>query len=460
MSQARDAGIEALRSGDAKAALQHLAQAVKENPQDVQAIAYLGTAYGQLNMPEQAAQCLARAVALAPQSAPIRFNLGAALERAGKPEQARACYQEALKLDSSHQRAAQALARLGGAPGASPAAPPTPAAGPAMAGDFLLPGAEPSPAPGPAPSPYGPPPPAAGSQYGTPPPASPYGAPPPASGGAPAPAPGYPMASPMAPPPAAPGYVSPGGPAAPGAYPAPPPPPAPSGPPGGMQPLGEWTPPPQAAPAGGPPGGMQPLGEWTPPPGSQGGLAGYQTAPPRTSEYGPPPAPVTRVAGDTFVGAARADEGVSRKDFLGQCYLAGMGMGVWWGLAGGVGVFLRSMSMPGSMWSRALPIILAICAMQVALGALLYGLIGLLGGNSEDAEGTCSNAGMALGVLTAIAGIMGGMTFTFYGAAIGGFAGFWVSRMLGKALGGNINEMQANVFVVAGAHGVATARQR
>jgi hypothetical protein len=449
MSQAaREAGIQALRSGDAKTALQHLAEAVRQNPQDVQAYGYLGAAYGQLNMPERAVECLTRATALAPQSAALWFNLGVAQEKAGKRAEAVASLRQALKADPSYDRARQALSRLGEdagapappagapAPGTPAPAAPAPTGAPTIVGDFVLPGASPS-----APGPSGPP--GAPPAY---PPSSPTLQPgqwsPPAAGGPPGGAPGY----------GAPGGTAPGY----GVPPPPTPPPPPSaGPPGGMRPLGEGTPPaaPPAPGPGGPPGGMQPLGDWAPPPGA---ASPWQPAPgqPAAGPGGPPAE--SRAAGpEPYVGTFDAAEGISQKEFLGRCYLAGMGMGVWWGLLGAGATFIRSMSLPGSEWGRLLPVILTVCLMTVALGALLYGLIGLLGGSTDDAETTCGNAGMALGLLTAVLAFFVGASFTIYGAALGAFGGFWVSRALGKALGGNINEMRQTVFVVAGGGRVA-----
>ena len=52
---ARDAGIQALKTGNAAAAIEHLQRAVQENPQDGQSHGYLGLAYGQARQFEKAA---------------------------------------------------------------------------------------------------------------------------------------------------------------------------------------------------------------------------------------------------------------------------------------------------------------------------------------------------------------------------------------------------------------------
>ncbi|HTE17816.1 MAG TPA: tetratricopeptide repeat protein, partial [Armatimonadota bacterium] len=139
----RTAGVQALKSGDPKGAIQHLAQAVQQNPRDAHSYAYLGAAFGQLNMSDNAVECLTRAVALEPASAPLQFNLGTALERAGRGADAAAAYRKALAVDGAYERASQALARLGqpGAPYA-PSPPSAPAANGGLS-DFMMPGSAP-----------------------------------------------------------------------------------------------------------------------------------------------------------------------------------------------------------------------------------------------------------------------------------------------------------------------------
>jgi hypothetical protein len=449
---ARNAGIEALKRGDPKAALQHLAQAVQANPQDAQAYGYLGAAFGQLNMNDKAVECLKQASRLAPESAALRFNLGVALEKAGSRAEAVSAYQQSLALDSGYERARQSLARLGQAAGPAPSPAAAPAAKPPVAppapatpatplaglNDFVLPGAGASPAPQPSAAP-----PPGGDRT------LPAGPPlPPLYGGGPAAPPAAPWAgAPVVPPPS------------PGVSPlaaAPPPPP-----PGTMAAI---PPPPFAPPGPGcvppPPSGLTPLGDWNPPQPAEptvqgeGGLANWQPAPPR-------PGPAVSQGTEPMIVTAEMHEGeLSRSARLGHCYLAGMGMGVWWGLLNALTLFLSSMVLPNTaMFTGMLPVTFTLCAMALAFGVLIYGLIGLMGGSSEDAESTCGNAGMAVGVLTALMG--GGMTVGALVWTTGPILGtIWIARQLGRALGNNINEMQSSMFVVASGRGVAVTAVR
>lgn len=479
---ARNAGIQALQAGDPKTALQHLAQAVQQNSQDAQAYAYLGAAYGQLNMPQQALEAFGRASELAPLSAPIRFNLGMALEKCGKREAAVACYRQCLVLDADYEKSRQALARLGemataptggapsqpgGATGVPPAYPPpavppaypppagvqgsgttsSPAPSHAAApglGDFAIPGSQSytaAPPPQARPAASGPPPqyPGVGGPLGAAPPPpssapSPYGAPPPVGG---------PLGAAPPPPPSAPAP-----------YGAPPPV---SGPPGGMQPLGDWAPPPAPPSApGGPPGGMQPMGDWAPPLSPPGGLASGQAAPP------PPNPHLASGRGGAVVAAVDAPEkAMSKGEQSGHCYLAGMGMGVWWGLAGALFFFLRSMLViPASQLGRMMPIVLTLCSMSIALGALIYGIIGLIGSNTEDAEAACGNFGLALGILCALGSAVAAGGFFLYLGVPSVVGSVWISRSLGRSLGIKINEWQSTIFVVAGPGGVEMTQYR
>lgn len=442
-TQARDAGIQALKSGDPKTALQHLAEAVRQNPSDAQAYAYLGTTYGQLNLPEQAAQCLERAVALAPQSAALQFNFGIALEKAGKRDEAVAAYRRSLTLDASYERARQALARLGQAAPAAASTPPAPAptapsapTAPAAGGglsDFSL--GTPATPTAPAPSPYGTPPSiygeptqvnAAPSPYGTPPsiyntPApNPYGAPPPA----------------------------------PNPYGAPPP--APSQEPtlyGAAAQAGVPT------VYGAPAGGLQPMGDWTPPePQGGGGLADYQTAPRK------PPATATSYTPEAGAAVMTTVEhpgsSLPKSWMVGHCYLSGMTIGAWWGLIGAIVIGLNAMltTTSSQLGERIGPVFVA-CLMIIALGMLIYGVVGAIGGLTDDPEQTCHYLGVGVGFVTSLflMPMLLAMLTIGAGAMIGTII---VSRLFGKALGGRINEMQSNVFVVASAGDVALVRGR
>ncbi len=143
----------------------------------------------------------------------------------------------------------------------------------------------------------------------------------------------------------------------------------------------------------------------------------------------------------------------------GHCYLAGMGMGVWWGLAVAVYAFLLFMLVTSaSQLGRMMPLILTVCAMGLALGPVLYAIIGLIGANTEDAETTCGNFGITLGILCApVCFLAAPHPYVGFPAALGSV---WVSRALGRALGCKINEWQSTTFVVAGPAGVAMTQYR
>jgi hypothetical protein len=410
----REAGVQALKSGDAQAAVEHLTLAVQQNPQDGTAYGYLGAAYGQLNVLDKAVESLKKATQLIPTSAPLRFNLATALEQAGTRDEAVAEYRRALALDPKYDRARQALARLGEAETAQapkPASPwsgaPPPAAAPAAPaggmGDFIIGVSEPAPAAAAAP-----PPPA----YGPPGSAGPPGA--------------YP---------------------APGGY-APPPAPGPLNP---AATVADAGPAPWSAP---PPTGLQPLGDWTPP--AQDDNSPWQPAPPR-----PPQVVHDAPTGTIIATAENPGRSMDRGLQTGHCYLSGLGMGAWWGLIGAIIVFLTGMATinVGDL-PKASPILAALCLMTLALGVLIYGVIGLIVSKSDDAESLGANLGLVVGILTAIPvgvifvpllGIMGGVF---------PFGAIWASRQMGKSLGGNINEMQQSIFVVAGPGKVAITPTR
>ena len=165
--------------------------------------------------------------------------------------------------------------------------------------------------------------------------------------------------------------------------------------------------------------------------------------------------------GPTVASIPAAEGEISHSAQLGNCYLAGMGMGVWWGLIAAVVFFLWSMTVfRAGEFGRYMPIILTVCAMNVALGALLYGVIGLIGGSTDDAETMCGNLGLLLGLFAAFAPAIGTVGFILY-TGLPTFVGCtWVSRQMGKALGARINEWRSSVFVVSGAGGVAMTHSR
>lgn len=416
----KDLGIQALRSGDPRGAVTHLTQAAQQAPSDASVFGYLGAAYAQCKMPEQAIQHLSHAVRLAPQSAALRFNLAMAQEHGGNAAAALESYRQAVHLEPGHERARAAIARLsGGAPAAGfavgPGAVPAPG-GAVEVSSFVLPGAPASAPAAPSHTPYGPPP----NIYAQPP--APRGT---VAGGADPTLIGQAPSAPILP--SAPlGGLPP----VPGASYAPPEPP---GPPAGLRPLGDWTPPEGSAP----PAASQP----------------WQPAPPR-------PANVQHL--DSQVAVISAPERAqSRSYHIGSAYLMGMGSGVWWGLLGAVFIFLYSLLNPAAQLMQLLPIVITMCAMAVAGGALVYGLIGMWGAASDDAETLCGNAGAAVGVFTSlfILPFIGGVMLMYtVGTPVIGTV--WVARMFGKGLGKRIGEMDSSVTVVTGAGGVAVTRVR
>jgi hypothetical protein len=386
---ARDTGIAALKNGDPRAAVQHLSEAIRANPGDPQAQAYLGAAYGQLGMFSHAAEALARAISLAPQSAALQFNYAVALEKSGKRSEAVAALRTSLVLDPNYDRARQALTRLGEA--ATAPAPQAEASNVTATGlgEFAL-GAPP-----PAPADVT----IAGAAYDQTLPASAWSA---ASAqtvyGAPAPEPEF---------------------------------------------QAQWTPAP----------GPQPMGDWTPPPQPAGGLGSYQTAPTGPS--------LSANEGGTMMATVEAPErSLPRSWKLGHCYLAGLGIGTWWGIVGAtIFVLFALTAITALQLGRMLPPVLMIALMIVAIGALLYGLAGWLGGMSEDPEMVCSWLGIGIGVLAALFIMPIALSMLTVGG--GGMIGtIIVSRLFGKGLGGKIAEMNTSIFLVAGSGNVEMVRGR
>jgi hypothetical protein len=112
MSTERELGIVALRQGDVTTAVSLLETASQLDPQDYQALLYLGTAYGQDGRHAEAVRVLTQAVTLQPSDAQARYNLGVALERAGFPAQALEAYQQAWSLDPTYTKAENAVVRM------------------------------------------------------------------------------------------------------------------------------------------------------------------------------------------------------------------------------------------------------------------------------------------------------------------------------------------------------------
>ena len=163
-----------------------------------------------------------------------------------------------------------------------------------------------------------------------------------------------------------------------------------------------------------------------------------------------------------MIATAEAPERMlSDKDQLGHCYLCGMTVGVWWGLIGAVVFFLCAMvSIRATDFGRAMPAIIAGCLMCIAFGTLLYGLVGMAGAKSDDAETLCGNVGMGIGILTAAVLLLPFMVILGYMSFALLFGAIWASRAMGRAVGGNIAEMQGSIFVVAHGGKVAITPMR
>src|ERR1051326_6858022 len=88
MSLEREAGYEALQSGDILTAIAQLERACQQNREDYEAHLYLGASYGKAGRHRDAIDILTQAVQLQPANAQARYNLGIAMESGGYKEQA------------------------------------------------------------------------------------------------------------------------------------------------------------------------------------------------------------------------------------------------------------------------------------------------------------------------------------------------------------------------------------
>jgi hypothetical protein len=212
------------------------------------------------------------------------------------------------------------------------------------------------------------------------------------------------------------------------------------------------------APPGGPPRGLTPLGDWTPPEGAPAPWA--QQAAPAPSPYGPPPAPV-HDGGPILAGVANRDDGITPSAMKGNAYLAGMAMGLWWGLIGAIILFLTAATqITSGEFGSHLPKLLVICLMFLCFGVLAYGLIALWGVSTDNPEGICGGLGAGLGILTSIV-VMKAALGAMGMFSIGGLFGtIWVSWKMGASLGANLAESMSSVFIVAAGGGVAVTRNR
>lgn len=107
-----DIGIEAFKSGDVARAIQELEAATKEDPANYRAYNFLGAAYAAKERYNAAIGAFKHAEQINPSLASIHYNIGQAYEASGMPEEAVFEYEQALRLDSSYSKAAQALQTL------------------------------------------------------------------------------------------------------------------------------------------------------------------------------------------------------------------------------------------------------------------------------------------------------------------------------------------------------------
>jgi Flp pilus assembly protein TadD len=112
------AGIQAFQTGDIARAISELEEATRLDGSNAQAFMYLGAAYGNIGKYNLAVGAFKVAEQISPQDPKIHFNIAQAYEAAGNPGEAEYEYEKALAIDSSYQRARQALnalrARMGG----------------------------------------------------------------------------------------------------------------------------------------------------------------------------------------------------------------------------------------------------------------------------------------------------------------------------------------------------------
>jgi hypothetical protein len=132
-NSAFEQGMRLLQAGDARAAADHLYQAVQQNPSDGRACGYLGIALIRVGEVSTGVAWLQEAARLQPTDSTAQYNLAVALTQAQRLAEAKAALQQALALDPNNAKARAALARLPAdvpqAPAPAPAAPATPSSG-------------------------------------------------------------------------------------------------------------------------------------------------------------------------------------------------------------------------------------------------------------------------------------------------------------------------------------------
>lgn len=106
---ARDQGLRFLKLGALTEAIEHLTQALDEDPEDVDLYMYLGYAYAKHDEMHKSIDVLEHALDLAPTSAKLHYNLGVAYQKIHNLTQAKDEYMRSLGLDPGYQAAKAAL---------------------------------------------------------------------------------------------------------------------------------------------------------------------------------------------------------------------------------------------------------------------------------------------------------------------------------------------------------------
>jgi tetratricopeptide (TPR) repeat protein len=107
-----DRGLECLKQGKVDEAIGHLERATAVSPRDYRGFNYLGVAYAQKGRYNLAVGALQAALQLRSDIPSIHYNLGLALEKDGCPAVARDHFEQALRLNPSYDKAAEALRAL------------------------------------------------------------------------------------------------------------------------------------------------------------------------------------------------------------------------------------------------------------------------------------------------------------------------------------------------------------
>lgn len=111
-ASARDTGIRLLKEGSISESIDFLAQAIEEDPRDIEVYMCLAMAYAHEQQLEKSIEILEEAVDIAPTSAKVHYNLGVAYQKAHNVTLAKEEYLRALGLDPNYDAAKRALDAL------------------------------------------------------------------------------------------------------------------------------------------------------------------------------------------------------------------------------------------------------------------------------------------------------------------------------------------------------------